>query len=250
MRRQAALFLLAMQLLTRLPTPRVDYTPERMAASLAYHPLIGALIGALAAAAYGAASLALPHASAAVIAVIAAAFLTGGLHEDGLADTFDGVGGGKDREGALAIMRDSRLGAYGALALILCAALKLSALAALPMAAAMTALVLGHSLSRLSCVALVASSVYARPSGAAKDVAEGGATSLFGAVFFSLAIAAASLLVVPFEAVLAGLLGCALGHGAMRLYFERKLGGYTGDTLGATQQASEAALYLGVLAAL
>lgn len=263
MRREAELLLLALQFLTRLPTPSAPYSAERAAASLRYYPLVGALIGALAALVYaGAAALLPPGPLPAILAVAAAALLTGALHEDGLADTFDGVGGGRDRAAALEIMRDSRLGAFGALALMLALALKLGALAALAPAAAIAALVLGHSLSRLVCVLEIATNRYARATGAAEHVAAapsvatlaiaaaGGGAVIAGAMVFGAEALAPDGARDAVLALLGALTGLALGLLAMRRFYSPKLGGYTGDTLGAAQQASEIGLYLGLLAAL
>jgi adenosylcobinamide-GDP ribazoletransferase len=146
-------------------------------------------------------------------------------------------------------MKDSRIGTYGAAALILALALKAATLAAMPPDAAILALIAGHGLSRFSAVLVIATSGYVRDHGTAKPVAEGVSRE-------SLRIAAGSALLLwlglalalgPMAALL-GLLGLAAGHLAMRRVFERKIGGYTGDCLGAVQQGSEITFYLGVLA--
>lgn len=250
MKEQWAIFLLAVQFLTRLPVPAsAGFTPERLAAATRYYPLAGALIGGFAALAYGLALMLWPPAIAVLISMAATIALTGAFHEDGLADTFDGIGGGLTRERALEIMKDSRIGTYGAVALILTLALKAASLAYLPAGLAMAALVAAHGLSRFSSVVVIATSHYVRQAGTGKPTSERMSTE-------SLAIAAATgLLCVGLllwaagpMAVLAGLAGLALGHLVLRLVFERKLGGYSGDALGAVQQASEIGLYLGLLA--
>ena len=175
--------------------------------------------------------------------------ITGAFHEDGLADTFDGIGGGLTREKALQIMKDSRLGTYGTLALIIALAIKFAALIAIPQTLIPLAFIVAHGLSRLSSVLVIATSEYVRREGTAKPVAEAAsATSLI------IALASGALLIglwsiwLPLFALISGLVGLLIGHALMRLFFERKLGGYTGDTLGAVQQASEIGFYLGVLA--
>ena len=165
------------------------------------------------------------------------------------ADVFDGVGGGLTRKRALEIMKDSRIGTYGAAALILALALKAATLAALPAEVVILALVAGHGLSRFSAVLVIATSAYVRDHGTAKPVAEGVSREsllIAGAIALLLWLVLAAGL-GPIAALL-GLAGLTLGHWAMRCVFERKLGGYTGDCLGAVQQGSELGLYLGILA--
>lgn len=250
MREQWVILLLALQFLTRLPVPAsAGFTPERLTASTRYHPLVGVLIGALVALVYAAALLAWPPLVAVLLSLAASLLLTGAFHEDGLADMFDGVGGGLTRERALEIMKDSRLGTYGTAALVLALGLKVALLAAMPPGVVILALILGHGLSRFSSVLVIATSAYVRDHGTGKPVADGLSRE-------SLAIAAGTALVLwlglalglgPVAALL-GLLGLALGHWGIRRVFERKLGGYTGDCLGAVQQGSELGFYLGLLA--
>ncbi|MEO1042430.1 MAG: adenosylcobinamide-GDP ribazoletransferase [Pseudomonadota bacterium] len=250
MKDEAARFLLALQFLTRVPTPtdRI-YSPSRMATSLRYYPLVGVLIGVVSAAVLSFASFAFPHQIAVIIAIAAGLLLTGGFHEDGLADTFDGMGGGITREQALTIMKDSRLGTYGTLALIILLGLKFVALATMTLGIAAAALVTAHGLSRLSSVLVIATSRYVRVSGAGKPVAEGAnASSLAIALITGMLIVITWAIVLPIKPLLFGFLGIVMGHVAMRALFEHKLGGYTGDTLGAVQQASEISFYLGIAA--
>lgn len=251
---EAAIFALALQFLTRLPVPTARlFTEARLAAAPRYFPLIGALIGALAAAIYWGAAQFFPPLIAAILSTGATLLLTGAFHEDGLADTFDGIGGGLTRERSLEIMKDSRIGTYGAAALITALGLKVSVLASLPLTIILAALIAGHTLSRASAVITIATSRYVRFEGKAKPVASG--LSFLGLVF-TLLTAAAAIAGLWFFAgwslahIGAGLGGLALGHVVLRLFFEPKLGGYTGDALGAVQQASEIGFYLGLLACL
>ncbi|MEM9668164.1 MAG: adenosylcobinamide-GDP ribazoletransferase [Pseudomonadota bacterium] len=250
MRQQVASFLLAVQFLTRIPLNISGiYSPDRMAASVRYYPAVGILIGALTAALYAGACYILPHYIAVLLAICGGLLITGAFHEDGLADTFDGMGGGSTRERALEIMKDSRLGTYGTLALLSVMVLKAASLFALTPALLITSLIAAHGLSRLSSVCVIATSRYVRDEGTGKPVA--GGISLSG-----LAVAAGTGCLIfalwsssqPLPALGFGLLGLVLGHVFMRLIVERKLGGYTGDTLGAVQQVSEIGFYLGVAA--
>ena len=249
---EAAKLLLAIQFLTRLPVPGVfTYTEARMAGSTAYYPLVGALVGGICAALYWAASLVFPQPVSVIIAMSAGLLVTGAFHEDGLADTFDGIGGGLTVEKSLEIMKDSRLGTFGAAALGLALALKAATLMALPAPLLLIAFPAVHGLSRLSSVLTIATSRYVRGEGKAKPVATGAApVTLIVALLTGIAIVLAWTVWLPLQPLLGGLAGLATGHILMRLFFEPKLKGYTGDTLGAVQQASEIGFYLGVLACL
>jgi adenosylcobinamide-GDP ribazoletransferase len=250
MREQFAILLLAVQFLTRLPVPAsAGFTPERLTASTRYHPLVGVLIGALVALVYALALLAWPPLVALLLSLAASLLLTGAFHEDGLADMFDGVGGGLTRERALEIMKDSRLGTYGTAALVLALGLKVALLAAMPPSVVILALILGHGLSRFSSVLVIATSAYVRDHGTGKPVADGlSRESLVIATGTALVLWLGLALGLGPVAALLGLLGLALGHWGIRRVFERKLGGYTGDCLGAVQQGSELGFYLGLLA--
>ena len=250
MRGEAATFLLAVQFLTRLPI-RGDglYSPERMAASVRYYPLVGALVGGLSAAVYWGAYQVFPSVIAVLFAMAASLLLTGAFHEDGLADTFDGIGGGHTAERSLEIMKDSRLGTYGSAALVFAFALKAATLSALSPLIIPLALVAGHCLSRLSSLIVMATSRYVRQAGTGKPVADGASTpSLIIAILTGGIVITAWGVIEPPIALAYGMGGLVLGHLIMRLFFEGKLGGYTGDTLGAVQQTSEIGFYLGLLA--
>ena len=250
MKNELATFCVALQFLTRLPPfMRNAYAPERMARAVRYYPLVGALIGGLSALLFVVGDFILPHAVAVIVMIAGGLLLTGGFHEDGLADTMDGVGGGVSRDEALAIMKDSRVGTYGALALIVAVALKIATLAAMTPAILCVALVMAHGLSRLSSVIVIATSRYVRDDGAAKPVAGGiSLTGLTVAAATGLIVLCVGLFFQPITVLGSAVAGLVIGHIFMRVFYERKLGGYTGDTLGAVQQASEIGFYLGLLA--
>jgi len=252
LRNEVAIFLLGVQFLTRLPIPSgVQFTPRRLSASVRYYPSIGLLIGAITAAVYWVFAIILPPALAVLISGAAGLLLTGAFHEDGLADTFDGIGGSGDPKRALEIMKDSRIGTYGAAALIMVLAIKMTALTLLPPPTVLIGLVVGHGLSRLSSVLVIATSRYVRDQGTAKPTADGiGAVGLIIATLTGgIALLALAHVLTLVAALFAGV-GLIAGHVLMRLFFEPKLGGYTGDTLGAVQQISEMGFYLGLLACL
>ena len=116
---ELVIFLLAVQFLTRLPVPNgVEFSQQRLAAAPRYYPLVGIVIGALSASVFFAATIIFPNTVSIILAITGGVLFTGAFHEDGLADTFDGIGGGTTKERALTIMKDSRIGVYGAVALM------------------------------------------------------------------------------------------------------------------------------------
>ncbi|MGL4743314.1 MAG: adenosylcobinamide-GDP ribazoletransferase [Dermatophilaceae bacterium] len=244
---------LAGQLLTRMPLRGVPWSEEAQARSVRWFPLVGVLIGGVTGGVLWSAALVWPAVVAAVLSTAAGVLFTGAFHEDGLADTADALGAGADRARALEIMRDSRLGSYGAVALLLVLTLKVGVLTELLSASSapvvVAALVAGHALSRASMVVVVATSTYVRDRGAGTAVAQGIGRAPLAVTLIGGALAVAPLAVVAGPlAVSAALVGAAAGHLAARLIFERRLGGYTGDCLGAVQQLSEVTMLLGLLA--
>ncbi len=249
---ESLVFLLALQFLTRLPIAISGaYTPERFAASVRYYPLVGVLIGAVISSLYFISSMFYPAIVAVLLSTAGGLLLTGAFHEDGLADMFDGIGGGQTPEHSLEIMKDSRIGVFGALALLAVLAIKIAALTELPIMLAATVLVTAHGLSRWSSLLVIASSGYVREEGTAKPVAKGvSVPSMIVATLLAASCLVAIFIVSGPGIAVAALLGLAAGHGLSRLFYERKLGGYTGDCLGATQQISELGIYLSVVACL
>ena len=206
-------------------------------------PVAGALIGAIAAVVYWLAHrIGLPPSPAAALALAAGVAITGALHEDGLADTADGFGGGKDREHKLAIMRDSRLGTYGACALAASFMLRWSALASLagPLPVAV-ALVAAHASGRAALPAFLCWVPPARSDGLSADAGKPPAAGVAAA-----AIIGAGILLVAFGA--RGALLClfllSLASVAMAWLSKRQIGGQTGDAAGALEQAGECLVLL------
>ncbi len=242
-------FLLALQFLTRLRLGiEVEFSSEAQRASPRWYPGVGVVIGAICGVVYWGAAVLFPPLVAVLVSVAAGLIVTGALHEDGFADACDGLGGMRPKERVLEIMRDSRIGTYGVLGLGLMLATKVTALAALPVLAVPFVLIAGHAASRASVLWVMASSDYVRDAGAASSVA-GGLDQR--AMVIGLACAGVALVpllfVLPVLAFVLGLAGLAAGHYAMRHRYEGRLGGYTGDCLGAVQQCSEVGFYLGLL---
>jgi adenosylcobinamide-GDP ribazoletransferase len=252
MRTQLELFFIAIGFFTRLPVPRwVEFAPEKLGYAARYLPLVGWLVGLVGVAVYLLAVQVLPVDVAVVLAMAATIRVTGAFHEDGWADTCDGLGGGWTRAQVLAIMKDSRIGSYGAIGLVLMLLAKYLALVNLGAEddyPVMAALLVAHSLSRLAAVSLMAVLDYARADDSAKSVsvARRPSSAEFGVA--TLAGILPLLLLSPKQALIVLVLTAIVSIWAMRL-FARRLGGYTGDCLGATQQAAELAIYLGIIAA-
>jgi adenosylcobinamide-GDP ribazoletransferase len=266
-------YLLAVQFFTRIPiTGRlaawVGYSPELLRASAAHFPGVGLLVGAAAAATYALLLAVLPASAftplvAAVLSTVLTVLLTGAFHEDGLADVSDGLGGSGSRERALEIMKDSRVGAFGALALVLALLAKLSLLAllgsldAVPLDAeeapfagwlVCAALWSAHVLSRGLPLLLI--KLLPHVDGGAsrsKPLAEHISTgSLLIALLWCLVALAPVALVVPVADLAVAASFSVLALLWMGRLFKRRLGGFTGDCLGATQQVCEIAFYLGL----
>lgn len=243
--------LVACRYLTVLPVPRGS-VPGDLGRAAGWFPVVGLLLGLALVGAALAADLVLPPAVAAVLLVGLWVGLTGGLHLDGLADAVDGLGGGWSREEALAIMRDARIGAYGVTAIVLVLALKIAALASLPPGLRWRALLVAPVLGRLGPLVLARLCPPARAEGAGHAFALAvGTRSLGVAVLVAAAVAVG--LVGPWGALLLAAAGADAV--AFALYLRRRLGGLTGDCLGALVEASEASVltvlcalaYLGVL---
>ncbi len=247
------LTLLAMQFLTRVPVPAwVGYRDEWLHQCARHFSLVGLLVGVVAALVLQCAWALWPWPLAVLLSMVATLVFTGAFHEDGLADTFDALGGVVARDKALAIMKDSRLGTYGTVTLVAVLALKAAALTALGAQAA-AALLLAHSVSRVLPVALIRWLPYAGDADAAKAKPLSTQVSLAGlavAVFWALLVAGAVLGARQLDAsaVLVSLTAAALVALLMARWLRRRLGGFTGDTLGATQQLGELAIYLAIVA--
>jgi adenosylcobinamide-GDP ribazoletransferase len=238
----------ALAFLTRLPVgERHAWHDVDLAASVPLFPVIGALIGLAGGVGYAlAAWLGVPPWPAAAIALATTIWLTGALHEDGLADVSDGFGGGRTREDKLRIMRDPRIGSYGALALVLALLARAGALAALAAPCAVgAALVAAGAASRAALPAVMAILPGARIDGLAAAAGRPHPLRAAAAVLVGTLIAVALLGEAAPAALLAGA-GATLV--AARLAW-RQIGGYTGDVLGAIQQLAEIAVLLGALAA-
>jgi len=247
LRHHLRLLLTAVRFYTRLPVPAwVGHSEEWLRQSTRYLPLVGWLVGGVAAGGWWLAARCWPPTVAALLSTGAGILLTGAFHEDGLADVCDGFGGGWTTERILAIMKDSRVGTYGVVGLGLVLATKIVTLPAAG-AAAPVLLLVAHPLSRLVALSFLYTHNYARPTPDSK------AQAVAKPLILSELLVAAAWGLVPlltlaawqrqpgYLLVLLPLAGLQLGLGR---WFRRWLGGYTGDCLGAAQQLAEVLIYL------
>ena len=235
-------FLAATAFFTRLPVNPEAAGEWRLADSAWAFPLVGAGIGGAAALALLAQLIGLPGWPAALLSVLAGIALTGALHEDGLADTADGFCGGRDREEKLAILRDSRQGTYGVLAIVLSVLLRTAALAAIgDVIHAGLALVAAHAASRAALPAAMIGLTPARHDGLG---AMAGTPRAGGAIAAALIGAATALAALgPVRGAIALCLAGVMVFATVELA-RRQIGGHTGDVLGAFQQVGEIVILL------
>jgi len=240
-------FLAAVQFLTRIPTPYLPYDPTSLSRAVKFFPVVGLIIGIAAALLH---QLLAPHLSRLVTALLVITFLvllTGCLHEDGLADTADGFGGGSNREQVLVILKDSRIGSYGGVALTLSLLARVLLLASLPLSQILQYLIAAHVLCRWTTLPL---SYYLASARSLQDRAGAGqgarlaklttrGTFIIGSIF-TLAICVIALRTHA-AAAIAATIAVTLSSG---IYYQRRIGGVTGDCFGATNQLTEIAVYL------
>jgi adenosylcobinamide-GDP ribazoletransferase len=242
MRSAIRVFFTAIQFLTRLPVPAGDFHPEDLAKSLVFFPVVGLLLAAGGVLLHSVLGTHLGNAVVVLIILVYLVLLTGGLHEDALADAADGFGGGWDKEQILTIMRDSRIGSYGAIAIAFSLLGRFVLLTKLPPTKFVAYFVAGQVLSRwtplpLSFFLLPARADSGQGSRVARKVSW---LSLIIGTILALGIASLFLHGAVWSAGSVAVLVTATAG----FYYQRRLGGITGDCLGATIQLAEIGVYL------
>lgn len=234
--------------LTRLPIrPEEPAGLSALARAARCFPLVGLGVGLIAGVVYAVAiEFLLPPLLAGVLAMTGAILVTGALHEDGLADTVDGFGGGGDREAKLRIMRDSRIGTYGVIALILILGAQVAALAALADSGDVAAaLMVCHAASRALLVPVMHLEAPARSDGLAASAGRpNSATTLWA---LGIGVVVALIFAGPFDGIVASAVGAGAAWAIVRLA-RRQIEGITGDVLGMVQQATAIAMLLVLVA--
>ncbi|WP_271274082.1 adenosylcobinamide-GDP ribazoletransferase [Aliamphritea hakodatensis] len=243
------LFFNALVFFTRLPAPAgVEYSQKNNQLANRYLPVIGLLVGSGCALSFAITGYLFGTAIATLFAIATGILLTGALHEDGLADCADGFGGGWEKSQVLAIMKDSQLGSYGCIALLLALGLKFLTLTTLTDIALV--MILAHTLSRFSPLLLIYMDQYVRADNSSKARTMGRGISIGGLSFAALPVILILIITAVFSdtysttGIWLASLPAIITALACRRYFLKRIGGYTGDCLGACQQLSELSIYL------
>lgn len=238
-------FLAAVMFFTRIPLPvSMQITKEHFSSSAKFFPLVGWIVGGVSALVLYFSLFVLPLNVSIVLSIIATILITGAMHEDALADVCDGFGGGWDKERILAIMKDSHIGVFGVVGVVSVLLLRYVTLSGLESYRLPLFIIAANALSRFSAITFMYTHSYVRPldDSKSKNVVEKLSlgsiiiAGIFGVLpLFFLSEGYKLLVIVPFVFLVKWLLG---------LYFNKWIGGYTGDCLGATQQINEVVIYL------
>ena len=233
---------------TRFPVSEIKGWSETMLnKSTRYFPLIGMLVGVVTAFSFFAASQVFPVSLSLVLAMAVSVLFTGAFHEDGFADFCDGFGGGHTKERILEIMKDSRIGTYGTIGLMLMLGTKYASLLQIDEARTPFILIAGNAFSRVFPVLLIYTADYARLDATSKTKPVGKADSVFS-LTFALATGSSLLVFLQWHEIIITVVLLTVVFLLFRMYIIKRLEGYTGDVLGALQQISEVLFYLVIAA--
>jgi adenosylcobinamide-GDP ribazoletransferase len=248
MKKEGRIFLTAVMFLTRLPVPRfVDHSAEYMRQAPRYFPAVGWIVGGIASLFYFLGSRYISTDIGILASMIAGVLVTGAFHEDGFADVCDGFGGGWKKEKILVIMKDSRIGAFGAIGLIALFGTKYLLLKEIAVSPVFIAgLIAAHSLSRLMPVLVMQTADYAGDPDTSKSGAMTSRRISTGSLVTAVVLGVAPFALLP-QRYLLVLVPALLATLLLYRYFRRWIGGYTGDCLGAIQQVTEIVIYLGIV---
>ena len=247
MKKEIHIFLTAIMFFTRIPCPKnIDHSPEILAKSSRYFSLVGIIVGLFGALVYYIAEFLFNDSISILLSMVSTIWITGAFHEDGFADVCDGFGGGWTKEKILTIMKDSRVGTYGIVGLVLLLAIKHQTLYELDMFTCFIAIISGHAISRFAATTLIYTEPYVqdidkskiKPSAIGitlKDVMISGVFALFPLILFLNPLVFLTLFPVMITKYL------------LAKYFHKWIGGHTGDCAGATQQLTEVVFYLSLL---
>lgn len=259
MKKELHIFFTSLMFYTRIPCPKnIDHHPDYLNKATRYFPLIGWIVGSISFLAFYLSSLFLSVETAVIFALIISVLTTGAFHEDGFADVCDGFGGGWTKEKILIIMKDSAIGAYGAIGLVLLFLLKFKLLSEsvslfksdnyLVLFQVFLLFVSAHALSRLAAISIIFTHEYSRDdaSSKSKPIAKNHTwKEISGSFFFGL-IPLLFLSYFQYQFLLA-LIPVFIMRYFLARYFQKWIDGYTGDCLGATQQVCEVVYYLSIL---
>jgi adenosylcobinamide-GDP ribazoletransferase len=245
MKKEIRIFFTAVMFLTRLPVPgTTDHSSEYLRQAPRYFPMVGWIVGGLCSLAFWLFVRFVSLDIGILASMITGLLVTGALHEDGFADVCDGMGGGWTKEKILLIMKDSRIGAYGAIGLTSVLAAKFLLLKELPVF--IPTVVAAHSVSRLMPVLLMKTGVYAADPDQSKTRPLAGPSVSGAGLAVALILALAPFALLPWYFPVVVVPALAITYGMYRWFF-KWIGGYTGDCLGAVQQVTEITVYLGCI---
>jgi adenosylcobinamide-GDP ribazoletransferase len=255
MKKEIHIFFTALMFYTRIPCPKnIDHNPDYLNKASRYFPFIGWIVGGISFAAYHLSSIFFSHDIAIILAIIAGILTTGAFHEDGFADVCDGFGGGWTKEKILIIMKDSAIGAYGAIGLIMLFLLKFQVLNQTinqlhnSQFTILMLFISAHSISRLAAISIVFTHQYSREdaSSKSKPIAQSYTwREVWGAFFFGLMpLLFLSYFYWQFSLAIFPVI---IARFFLARYFQKWIDGYTGDCLGATQQVCEVIFYLSII---
>ncbi|WP_027251057.1 adenosylcobinamide-GDP ribazoletransferase [Photobacterium halotolerans] len=249
LRYQYQLFCLAVSFFSRLPIPAsTPYSDERMNRAGRYFALVGLVLGALCAIAYSLSAAWLPPQFAVFITMVFSLLLTGAFHEDGLTDMADGIGGGMTTERRLIIMKDSRIGTYGAATLIMALLGKFIMLSYLAVHTELAVILLiAYTLSRTVAASLIFDMPYVSDASTSKSKPLANAQTV-PELLFSVATGILVCLVLAPDLALVLVVAAVLFRMGFKAWLNARLGGFTGDCLGAAQQLMELLIYLILIA--
>lgn len=248
MKKEIHIFFTALMFFTRIPCPKwVHHDPEYLRKSSKYFPLVGILVGGIGAVIFFCFSLLFSTEIALLLSIASTIYTTGAFHEDGFADVCDGFGGGWTKEKILLIMKDSRLGTYGTIGILLLLAIKFSALREIETSYIPLILISGHSLSRFIATTLIYTHPYVR------DTEDSKAKPAAKSMNLSMLLISGFFGIVPLVFFFNPLIGLAIipmyfSKMFLAAKFKKWIGGQTGDCAGAVQQLSEVIFYLSVIA--
>jgi len=244
MKKQLRILFTSVMFYTRIPVPRrTGFSKENLNKATGYFPFVGIMVGAIGGTIYWAAQHILPVSVSVLLCMITTILITGAFHEDAISDFCDGFGGGYSQEQILNIMKDSRIGTYGAIGLIMVLLSRYVLLSNIETAKFLAVIIAGNALSRLNAVFVIFSSEYVRNDETSKSKPVGekhGIFTLMLAIVFGLI----PMIFIPFISTIIIISALIVTFLVFRWYIIKILGGYTGDVLGAIQQISELVFYL------
>ncbi len=247
MKNEVKIFFTALMFYTRIPVPKsTGYSDEKLNKATRYFPIMGLIVGGIAALIFYGGQFILPKEVALLTSMAVSIYITGAFHEDGFADFCDGFGGGYTKEKVLTIMKDSRIGTYGSVGLMLILLVKFFSLNSIETASIPLTLIAAHAFSRVFPVFMIYTTSYSRMDATSKTKPIGKKGSAFS-IIFAIITGFAFLYFIHWLAIVIAFVICFFIFFIFRAYILQRIDGYTGDVLGALQQICEIGFYISYL---